>query len=81
MWISIGILEVGLVTLTVTLTVILLLAKQRLWKWCAVGAACLGTAAVVTPADPASTLLLGMLLLAAFTLGARFSASLKGSTG
>jgi len=81
MWISIGLLEIGLVTLTATVAVILLLAKQRLWKWCAVGAGCLATAALFTPADPASTLLFGMLLLAAFTLGARFSASLKSFAG
>lgn len=81
MWISIGILEVGLVTLTVTLTVVLLLAKHRFWKWFAVGAGCLGTATLFTPADPASTLLVGLLLLAAFTVGTRFSASPRSSTG
>lgn len=72
---SISVIEVALVVLVAFCTGSLALLRLAVWKWFAVTTVAFALAAAVTPADPLSTLLMAILLLAFFA-GGLFSQSL-----
>lgn len=75
MWFNIGILELALIGGAAFGSLISLCMRNSAWKLAAVVALCLAMASILTPADPASTLLMGALLLMFFAGGFYFRAS------
>lgn len=71
---------IGIVELALALSVGLVGAVMRALRlpqadWLLVAAACLLVAACLTPADPASTLIMGAVMLTCFVIGGRFRSS------
>ena len=69
---SVGIFEIGVVGMLLVAAAILALLRSKAWRWAMIGAACATVATVITPADPASTVLLGSVFLGFFVGGIRF---------
>ncbi len=69
MWFSVGMLELGMVG--VLLLTVAMLAAIRLpaWRWAMIVVACTIVATILSPADPLSTILLGVVLLIFFVSG------------
>ena len=72
MWFSIGVIEVGMIVVALVAAACLFGLKQRSWSWAAAASACLLVAALVTPADPISTVILGSAFFVFFVGGTRF---------
>ena len=72
MWFSIGIGELGVVSVLLLVAAALALFHRAAWRWVLVGAACESVAAFLSPADPISTLLLGAVLFLFFAAGVFF---------
>jgi Sec-independent protein secretion pathway component TatC len=75
MWISVGIVELALVVLTLMGAGILAVLGKSAWRWALALFACATAAAVLSPADPVSTILLGAVLFLFFASGVRFGKS------
>lgn len=69
---EIGINEVILVALLGIVTTLLATLHQPAWRWGAVLTACASVSTVVTPADPLSSIVLGLLFFAFFVVGTQF---------
>ena len=72
MWFSVGIVEVFMIAAMFIVAAILAVFRHRAWRWAMVGVFCAITAALFTPADPASMILLGPLFFVFFVGGMRF---------
>lgn len=68
---QIGVLELVTVALSLAISGLLWLLGSRRWLWGVTGTLCLAAAAVLTPADLLSTLLMGVPLFVAFLVGTR----------
>ena len=73
MWSSVSVIEVGMILVALVASAVLACLRQRSWRWSAVGLACVTVATLVTPADPLSTLVIGVALLLFFVGGTRFN--------
>jgi len=74
MWFSTGIVELAAIAVAACITLLMYLSGSRLWKRGAVISACTAVAAVVTPADVVSLLMMASLFTLAFVCGSRFPA-------
>jgi Sec-independent protein secretion pathway component TatC len=72
MWFSIGIGELGVVGVLLLVVGALALFHLPAWRWMMIGCVSVFVAAVLSPADPVSTLLLGTVLFLFFTAGVVF---------
>jgi len=77
MWFSVGILELGLVGVVLLTATILAVLRLRAWRWAMIGVACAIVAAIISPADPLSTILLGAVFFIFFVSGTRFGRRLS----
>jgi Sec-independent protein secretion pathway component TatC len=73
MWFSVGILELGVVGVLLVTAAMLAAIRLSAWRWAMIGVACAIVAAILSPADPLSTILLGAVLLIFFVSGIRFA--------
>jgi Sec-independent protein secretion pathway component TatC len=71
MWFSVGILELGIVGVLLLTAAMLAAFRLPAWRWAMIGVACTIVAAILSLADPLSTLLLGTVLLIFFVSGIR----------
>jgi len=74
---GVGILEILLVLGMSAVTGLFVLLRHPGRRWAIVGLASLIVATLCTPADPASTLLIGALLSLFFTTGSRFGQEMR----
>ena len=72
MWFNVGIGEVGVICMLAVLAAALSVLRYRAWSWALVAAFCALVAAIFSPADPFSTVILGSVLFAFFLCGTRF---------
>ena len=72
MWFSIGISELGVVVVVLLVAAVLAVLHRPVWRWVLVGCMCSFVAALLSPADPISMLLLGAVLFLFFLGGVRF---------
>ena len=75
MWFSIGLFEAGMICVALITAVALASVRQRTWRWAAVSFACISVATLLTPADPLSTIVIGLAFLLFFVGGTRFDRS------
>ena len=71
MWFSIGVGELCLVSALFFVAGLLALLRVPAWRWALVAGVSGTVAAIVTPADPASTILLGIVFGLFFVVGRR----------
>ena len=69
---GLGGIELILVAVVFVIVAILICVGHSMWRWAAALLACASVASIVTPADPASTIVLGTLLFLFFYCGMRF---------
>jgi len=72
MWFSVGVLELGIVGVLLLAAAILGALRVRAWRWAMIALACAIVAAILSPADPVSTILLGAVFFLFFIGGIRF---------
>ena len=72
MWFSVGSLESAIVGVLLLTAAIFRALRVQAWRWAMIGLACAIVAAVLSPADLVSTILLGAVLFLFFIGGIRF---------
>jgi Sec-independent protein secretion pathway component TatC len=72
MWFNVGNNELGIVCLLALVAAVLALLRLHAWRWAMIGLVCATVAAIFSPADPVSTILLGTLFFLFFLGGNRF---------
>ena len=72
MWVSVGIVELGVVGVLFLAAAILVALRVRAWRWAMLGLVCAIVAALLSPADPLSTILLGAVFFVFFVAGVGF---------
>jgi Sec-independent protein secretion pathway component TatC len=72
MWFSVSVMEVGMIIMAFIVAAVLARLRQRSWRWVTVGLACVVVASLITPADPASTIVFALAFLLFFLGGTRF---------
>ena len=72
MWFSVGTVELGVVGALVLVAVILAVLHPQVWRSAMIGPVCAVVAAIISPADPISTILLGAVFFLFFIGGIRF---------
>jgi Sec-independent protein secretion pathway component TatC len=72
MWFNVGINELGIVCLLALVAAVLAVLRLQAWRWATIGLVCATVAAIFSPADPVSTILLGTVFFLFFLGGNRF---------
>ena len=72
MWFSVGVLELGIVGVLLLAAAVCGVLRMQAWRWAMVGFVCAIVAAVLSSADPVSTILLGAVFFVFFIGGIRF---------
>lgn len=72
MWYSVGIGELCVVSALAVVAGILALLRFRAWRWALIGVVCGVVAAILSPADPISMILLGTVFFLFFAAGTRW---------
>lgn len=72
MWFSIGAGELVLVAGLALIAAVLAILRLPIWRWAVIGTAGTSVATVLTPADPASTILIAAVFCLFFVSGLRF---------
>ena len=75
MWFSIGSIEAGMICVALIAAVALASVRQRSWRWASVLSAFISASTLLTPADPLSTIVIGVAFLLFFVGGTRFDRS------
>ena len=70
---NVGVIELGMIFVACVAAASLACLRQPTWRWAVVGLACVTVAALVTPADPLSTIVFGVAFFLFFVGGTRFS--------
>jgi Sec-independent protein secretion pathway component TatC len=78
---SLGVLELALVALAAVAVFVLLVRRRAHVRWWIAGLVSALVAALLTPADFLSTVVLGVVLFGMFFFGARFGSMKKSSIG